>query len=243
MLNYTSFYTCTYVCTVDTITRKVLQVLLPIMNDIRDDMTSLKENMIYLSEDFNFVKEELTSLNETVSYLSGDLEQHTNQTASVLADIHVVDSKLISGMTNELSQFSTKLGKLDSSVNASVSEAFNFSVSQVSEMIHPLNSKLVSVDTTVESMRGDLRFVKEKLSHLSSDLEQHKNQTTSVLADLQSLDFKVTAINTSMTEEITYLENQLNAKLDVHTASITADLQSFINMSHTELLSLIQSLK
>ena len=43
-----------------------------------------------------------------------------------------------------------------------------------------------------------------------------------------------------MTEEITTLENQLNAKLDEQTASIAEDLKSFINMSHTELLSLIQ---
>ena len=43
----------------------MLQVLLPIMNDIKEDMTSLKENMIDLSEDFNYVKVELTSLNET----------------------------------------------------------------------------------------------------------------------------------------------------------------------------------
>ena len=122
----------------------MLQVLLPIMNDIRNDITSLKENMIDLSEEFNSVKGKLTSLDETVSHLSGDLEQH-------------------------------------------------------------------------------------------------KNQTTSVLADLQSLDSKLAAVNTNMTEEITTLENQLSAKLDEQTASITEDVKSFINMSHTELLSLIHN--
>ena len=72
----------------------MLQVLLPIMNDIKNDVTSLKENMIDLSEDFNSVKGELTGLDETVSHLSGDLEQHKNQTTSVLADLQSLDSKL-----------------------------------------------------------------------------------------------------------------------------------------------------
>ena len=40
-----------------------------------------------IKDDLNSVKRELTSLNETVSHLSGDLEQHKNQTASVLADL------------------------------------------------------------------------------------------------------------------------------------------------------------
>ena len=211
------------------------------LDDLDSKLVSVNTTSELMRGDLRSIKGQLTSLTETLSHLSGDLEQHKNQTTSILADIQVLYSKLVFGMINELSQLSTNLDELDSSVNASISEAFNFSVSLVSNIIDPLNSKLVAVDSTVELMRGDFRFVKEKLNHLCGDLWEHKNQTASVVADLQSLDSKLTAVGISTTEEIISLENQLSTKVDEQRAYITADLKSFINMSHTELLSLIHN--
>ena len=66
-----------YIYTVKKISEAMRQVLLPIMNDIKDDLNS--------------VKGELTSLNETVSHLSGDFEQHKNQTTSVSEELREIE--------------------------------------------------------------------------------------------------------------------------------------------------------
>ena len=71
-------------------------MLLPIMNDIKDDLSS--------------VKRELTSLNESVSHLSGDLEQHKNQTTIDL------QSYINKSHTEQLSLFDTEIDTLKSEV-------------------------------------------------------------------------------------------------------------------------------
>ena len=156
-----SLRTC--VCAIQRLTEAVKLVLLPIMKSIKDDLNS--------------VKGELTSLNKTVSHLSGDLEQQKNQTTSVLADLQ---SSINKSHTEQLNL-----------IHDEMESVLTEKLTHIEDRLDDLDSKLVSVNTTSEMMRGDLRSVKKKvtslneaLSHLNGDLEQHKTQTASLQADL-----------------------------------------------------------
>ena len=71
------------------------------MNEVKDDLTSLKEC--------------LTSLNETMIQLSGDLEEHKNWTKSELADLQTFVNKYARKELRSVKrQLSAKLGNLDS---------------------------------------------------------------------------------------------------------------------------------
>ena len=116
-----------------------------------------------IKDDLNYVKRELTSLNKTVSHLSGDLEQHKNQTTSVLAD-------------------------LQSSINRS-SEGLRHVEDRLVNQLDDLDSKL---NTTSELMRGDLRSVKrelislnESMNRICDKMEEHDNHMTTEIMELE----------------------------------------------------------
>ena len=141
---------CTRVCAVQGLSKAVKQVLLPIMKSIKDDLNS--------------VKRELTSLNKTVSHLSGDLEQHKNQTTSVLADLQSAINRSSSAVTEELREVEDRL------------------VNQLDD----LDSKL---NTTSELMRGDLSSVKRELTSLNESVnricEEHEDHMTTEIMELE----------------------------------------------------------
>lgn len=86
-----------------------VQTLLPVVEDISKNLSS--------------VRRELTSLNETVGNLSGDLEQQKRQTTSILADLQTIDSKLVSVdatstlMSADLHNVKSNLSNLNESMN------------------------------------------------------------------------------------------------------------------------------
>ena len=92
----------------------------------------------------------------------------------------------------------------------------------------------------INSVKRELTSLNETVSNLSGNLEQHKKgvESTSELmrGDLTSVKRKLKRLDESV--------GHLNGDLEQHKNQITsvlADLQSFINMSHTELLTLIHN--
>ena len=61
----------------EAVTEAVLQALIPVVNEIRDELASLKRDGASLKE----------CVNETMSQLREDLEEHKNRTTSELADL------------------------------------------------------------------------------------------------------------------------------------------------------------
>ena len=199
---------------------EVLQILLPLINDIQKDLTRVKNDLAQLNrtgndikDDLSHVKNDLTNLNKTVSnlsvtvsHLSGDLEEYKNQTTSELAGLqNMFNVSELAGLQN----------------------MFNVSFTSHTEQLSHLNGKM---DTLNASMREDLRA-------MESCLEEHKNQTTSELAGLQNM-FNVSL--TSHTEQLSHL----NGKMDLFDASIMEDLSlklDSVNASMNEELRAMES--
>ena len=145
------------------ITAAVLQALIPVVNEIRDELASLKRDSASLKE----------CLNETMS----QLEEHKNRTTSELADLQTsLQSSIDSQLVSLNSHMSYEISSLESRIDA---------------MINPLNSKLASVSATSTLMRVDLSCVKTDLSSLNDSMnrvcdkvEEHEDHMTAELMDL-----------------------------------------------------------
>ena len=152
-------------CPAHNVSEAVLEVLLPVVKEIKKDVNS--------------VKRELTSLNETVSNLSGDLEQHKKGVEStsdlMRGDLKSVKKKLrhldksVSHLSGDLEQHKNQttsvLADLQSSINRSSERLRDTLVNQLND----LDSKL---NTTSELMRGDLRSVKRELTSLNESVNR-----------------------------------------------------------------------
>ena len=154
---------------------------------------NLHQNMTELS---SLISDRATSVNVSVSSLRGDLQEYKNWTMSELADLQ------------------TSLNSELASLNSRVTEEFRSVENQLDAKIDKLAQNMT--DTSgLNSGRidGSVRSLKEDL-----DLEEHKNQTISRLADLQdsmdTLDSKLVSLHSNMTENLKSTEGQLDAKLN-----------------------------
>ena len=137
---------CTRVCAVQGLSKAVKQVLLPIMKSIKDDLNS--------------VKRELTSLNKTVSHLSGDLEQHKNQTASVLAD-------------------------LQSSINRSSERLRDTLVNQLDDLDSKLNTTSELMRGDLRCVKREMTSLNESVNRICDKMEEHEDHMTTEIMELE----------------------------------------------------------
>ena len=205
--------------TAHNVSEAVLEVLLPIVKDIKKDINSVKRELTSLNEtvsnlsgdleqhkkgvestsdlmrgDLKSVKKKLKRIDETVSHLSGDLEQHKNQTA---ADLQTPSSKLVS-------------------VNASVTE-------ELTSLETSLNAKL---DNQTVSLLADLQ---SSINRSSEGLRYVENRLVNQLDDLDS---KIVSVHNTLTRgdlssELTSLNESMNRicdKMEEHEDHMTTEI-------------------
>ena len=203
----------------------MLQALQPFMNEVRDDLTTLKEC--------------LTSLNETVIQLSGDLEQHKNWTMSEQADLQTSLQSISDQATTTDESVSSLSGDLQMYKNWTMSELAHLQSSIDSVPDAALLKLLPYMNNTEENLLTDLNdiisdratSINASVSSLSGDLEEHKNQTTSELADLQTS--LQSSINSTLCQKVEEIKNTIISP-PVHTCGGTGGWRRAVYLDMTD---------
>ena len=192
---------------------------MPVVNEIRDELASLKRDSASLKE----------CLNETIS----QLEEHKNRTTSELADLQTSLQSSIDNPPTEMISDAV-LQKILPYLNDIEENLFTDLSSNTDGLVSSLRgdlemyknwtmSELNDLQTSLQSISDRVTTIDVSVSSFSGDLEEHKSRTTSELADLQiSLQ---SSINTTHNEQLA----QLGGKMD----TIDSNLVSLnIHMSH-----------
>ena len=236
--------------TVVRIAAAVYEVLRPILNEIKEDISCIKSD--------------IASLNETVSQLAGKLEDHKNETTSELAS---VNSELVDLQLSLQSMIdNTPIEAVSSAVLVSLVPYFNAMESglktELATSLNSLNSSMrddlsdlgSEFATSLNSVRDDLNSMEHDIkTELSTSLRM-MNGLLRVDLNAMELDIKTefaTGLNTmrgSMGEDLNDIKTELSGisnttqglcdKIEEHDAEITAelmDLSEYIELqnSHT----------
>ena len=150
--------------------------------------------------DLSSLKGDLTSINETISQ-QYETTRSLNETVKGLSE-DLVEHK--NQTTSELAGLQTTLQSFTNNT-----ELINGAV---------LLTRLPYTMEEMNFMTNFTNLISEGASKLKRNLDEHRNQTTYELADLQSsmdtLDSKLVSLNVSVTEELRSLNDRLDAKLD-----------------------------
>ena len=218
----------------------VYEVLRPILNEMKEDISCIKSD--------------IASLNETVSQLAGKLEDHKNETTSEFASVNseLVDLQLsLQSMINN-----TPIEAVSSAVLVSLVPYFNAIKTELATGLNSMNSSmrdtLNRMETTLKrehlsinsSMRDDLNDLKTELAtslnySLRDDLSDLGTElATSLNSVRNSMTEFATGMNTmrgSMGEDFTDIKTELSGisnttqglcdKIEEHDAEITAELK------------------
>ena len=204
--------------TVVRIAAAVYEVLRPILNEIKEDISRMESDM--------------ASLNETVSQLAGKLEDHKNEPMSELAS---VNSELVDLQLSLQSMIDNPpIEAVSSAVLVSLVPYFNAIESGLkTELATGLNSMNSSLRDDLNSMEHDIK------TELSTSLRM-MNGLLRVDLNAMELDIKIefaTGMNTmrgSMGEDFTDIKTELSGvsnttqglcdKIEEHDADITSEL-------------------
>ena len=195
-------------CAVVRITGAVLQALIPVVNEVRDELASLKRDSASLKE----------CLNETMSQLREDLEEHKNRTTSELADLQTSF------------QFS-----IDNPPTEMISDAV---LQKILPYMNDIEENLFTdlssnTDGLVSSLRGDLEMYKNwttsELADLQTSLQVSVNTTHSNTKQLAQLsvkmdntDSKIVSLNTRMINEFRSSKEKINGLLNPLNSKLTS---------------------
>jgi uncharacterized protein YoxC len=198
-------------------------------SDIPEQFTQLHEKMDAIDSELAIVSTHLDtqirslqrhvdskidSLDSKLSGVSRDFDAHKNQTASELADLHISLQSATDHSAQELMQLSAKMNTLNSelaSSNSQVSTQFGSLERHVNATIDPLNTKLTSLcgdfevhKTQTNSGLSDLH------TSFTSDLNTNSAQLTQLIGKVDTLNTKLTSVNTQMSEKFSCLESELD---------------------------------
>ena len=212
----------------------VYEVLRPILNEIKEDISCMKSNM--------------ASLNETVSQLAGKLEDHKNETTYELAS---VNSELVDLQLSLKSMIDNPpIEAVSSAVLVSLVPYFN--ATELATSLSSLNSSMGRLSdlgsefaTSLNSVRDDLKSMEHDIkTELSTSLRM-MNGLLRVDLNAMELDIKTefaTGLNTmrgSMGEDLNDIKTELSGvsnttqglcdKIEEHDAEITAELMDLSN--------------
>ena len=170
--------------------------------------------------DLSSLKGDLTSINETISQ-QYETMRSLNETVKGLSE-DLVEHK--NHTTSELAGLQTTLQSFTNNT-----ELINGAV---------LLTRLPYTTEEMNLMTDFTNLISEGASKLKRNLDEHRNQTTYELADLQSsmdtLHSKLVSLNVSVTEELRSLNDRLDAKLDELPQNMT-ELKSFISEKATSI--------
>ena len=177
----------------------VYEVLRPILNEIKEDISCMKSD--------------IASLNETVSQLAWKLEDHKNETTSELVDLQsMIDNPPIEAVSSAVlvslvpyfnameSGLKTELATSLSSLNSSIRDDLNNLKTELAtgddlkSMEHDIKTEFATgLNTMRGSMGEDLNDIKTELSGVSNTtqglcdkIEEHDAEITAELKELSN---------------------------------------------------------
>ena len=151
------------------------EALRPILNEIKEEVTSVKGN--------------IANLSETVIHLVQDFEDHKNKTASVIANLQ-------SSCTDGSPVILENLKKLQLKVNSVHTRMKTYFLSLDEKVNHMMNSELSPIGARLTTLNdlvtADLGDVKSELSGVSSmtqdicdKIEEHNAEITAELTEMR----------------------------------------------------------
>ena len=201
-----------------------MHALEPIVNEIRDELASLKRDSASLKE----------YLNETISQLREDLEEHKDRTTSELADLQnslqsfinktsidmisdAVLLKLLPDLEEHKSRMTSELADLQSSLQSSINTTHNEQLTLLGGKIDTLDSNLVSLNTHMSYEISSLESrVDAMINPLNSKLTSVYATSTMMREDLNCVKTDLSSLNDSM--------NRVCDKVEEHEDHMTAEL-------------------
>ena len=178
----------------------VIEALLPTLKDMRSDLNSIRDTVDLLNETIRCV-------NETVKTLAGEFEEHRDYTQSQFAEIE------------------TELADTQSSIQSIIDNPPTDEISRrVLQLLLPyLNNIEEELKTDIGQLISETATSTEII--LRDELMEHKNQTTSELANLQSsINANLSCVKTDLAD----LQSSMNDNFSCVKTDL-ADLQSSIN--------------
>ena len=179
----------------DEISRRVLQLLLPYLNNIEEE---IKTDIGQL------ISETATS---TEIILRDELMEHKNQTTSELADLQ-------SSINANLSCVKTDLADLQSSMN----DNFSCVKTDLTDLQSSINANLSCVKTDIADLQSSVDSVNDTLNHINDtntdQLMQLCVKMDTLQEELHSIDKRIsnniTQVNTTLSSELTSYNNKLD---------------------------------
>ena len=186
-----------------------------------------------LSPVLNEMKDELNSLKEMLSNLNGTVEEHKSQTSSEIDSLGTLLQSHIDGLPTTDETGNAVLLKLIPYLN-NMEEDLNERIDEsASSLAADFHNGLSSLNGSVTDIRVKVCDLNETVGDLEETVKQHKSQTTSTLADLQStIDNPPTDDNEvvqTIVQYMTNLEDDLREKIDESANSLANGLQASLS--------------
>ena len=178
----------------------ILLTLLPYMNNTEENLFTDLSSLI---------SDRATTTEESVSSLGRDLGMHTNWTILELADLQSSLQFSIDNPPTEMISRAVLLTLLP--------YLNNIEENIVTDLSSLISDRVTSIDTSVNSLSGDL--------------EEHKNQTTSELADLQSS--LQSSINSTLCQKVKEIKDTIISP-PVHTCGGTGGWRRAVYLDMTD---------
>ena len=216
---------------VSRISAAVIEALLPVIKEIKNDLNSLRETVDQLNETINQQDEVIRTLNETVATLAGEAQEHRIETETKLDDLQTSLLSVIVSLSEEMKEH----------INQTVTNL-------QSDSIDPINATLISVTTDLSCVKTDLSRVSDAVSDLSGDLEEHSSQTSrEIQSSLQQLSVKTNtlqstldSVDTRMIQGFALLDCATSSELNSHDTkldSLSTQIAGDFNDVRTQLSS------
>ena len=226
---------CACLCyTVVRIAAAVYEVLRPILNEIKEDISCMKSD--------------IASLNETVSQLAGKLEDHKNETTSELASVNselvalqlslqsMIDNPPTEAVSSAvLVSLVSYFNAMESSLKTELATGLNAMNSSLRDDMNDLNTELATSLNC--SLRDDLRDLG---TEFATSLNSVRDDLNSMELDIKTeFSTGMNSMSGSIRDDLNDIKSELSGvtnttqglcdKIEEHDADITAEL---MDLSH-----------
>ena len=231
-------------------TGAVLEALLPMMKEMKEYLTSLNETVTQLSGDLeahkNWTKSELAdqqfSIDNPPTEMIGDAVL-----LRILPYMNDIEQHLFTDLSSHIDHRATIINESVSSLSGDLEMYKNWTMSELAHLQTSIDSvpdvtllKLLPyINNIEENLLTDLSSlisdratsINASVSSLSGDLEEHKNQTTSELADLQTS--LQSSINSTLCQKVKEIKDTIISP-PIHTCGGTRGWRRAVYLDMTD---------
>ena len=222
-----------FLCAVTRVSGAVLQVLLPIMNDIKDDLSSVKRDLTSLNETVGNLTGTVGNLTGTVGDLSGTVGNLSGTVGDLSGTVGNL-SGTVGDLTGTVGNLTGTVGDLSGTVGD-----LSGTVGDLTGTVGNLTGTVGDLSGTVGDLTGTVGDLSGTVGDLSGDVEEHKSQVTSKLADLQNILKEKLHTHDMKQDSIDVKIDALDSKqdeLDLKLVSVNSELQQTVLSNLTEQL-------